>query len=188
MIAESSDGLDRVAAIVRDVGGLSTHSRTQWEEADLNQLLDTAVRVAQPQLRMRAAVERRYAELPLVRCIPQELIQVFLNLMLNAAQAMDSPGTIRLVTEQSSNDACISVIDDGKGMTSNTAAQAFTPFFTTKAIGDGTGLGLSISRQIVEKHRGAIDVESAAGKGTIFRIRLPLSNPDDSTRTGAPAR
>jgi PAS domain S-box-containing protein len=186
MIEESGEGLSRVAAIVRDVGGFSQPSHLEHENADLNKLLDTAARVAQPQLRRRASVERRYGELPLVPCVAQELMQVFLNLLLNAAQSMEMAGTIRLVTERDGDRVRIHVIDDGKGMGPETVEQIFTPFFTTKPVGEGTGLGLSISHQIIEKHGGTIDVESALGEGTAFHISLPAGNGDAAMRAGDP--
>jgi len=100
MIAESCDGLERVAGIVRDVGGFSPNMRSRWEEADVATLLDASVRVAQPQLRKRASVERSFEPGLRVWCVPQELMQVFLNLLLNAAQAMEEAGTIRLETRR----------------------------------------------------------------------------------------
>jgi PAS domain S-box-containing protein len=184
MIAESVEGLARVAAIVRDVGGFSRSAETQWESADVCKLLDTAVRVAQPQLRHRAVVERSYAELPLVRCVAQELMQVFLNLLLNAAQSMEEMGVIRLVARPEGDRLLIEVTDEGKGMDADTASRIFTPFFTTKPVGVGTGLGLSISRQIVEKHAGTIDAESTPGSGTTFTIDLPLVGGNGATADG----
>jgi signal transduction histidine kinase len=176
MIDESREGLSRVAAIVRDVGGFSRHSRMEPESTDLHDLLDTAVRVAQPQLRHRATVERRYGRLPLVRCVAQELMQVFLNLLLNAAHSMKIAGAIRLVTEHVGEEVQIQVADAGEGIAPGTLDQIFTPFFTTKPVGEGTGLGLSISRQIIEKHGGTIEVESTLGEGTTFCIQLPVTN------------
>jgi PAS domain S-box-containing protein len=174
MIEESREGLARVAAIVRDVGGFSRRSDTERTSADLNKLLDTAVRVAHPQLRNRATVERRYAELPLVSCVAHELMQVFLNLLLNAAHSMGRVGSIRLVTEHEGERVRIFVTDEGGGMDPGTLEQIFIPFFTTKPVGEGTGLGLSISRQIIEKHGGTIEVESRLGEGTTFQISLPV--------------
>ena len=176
MIDDSREGLARVAAIVRDVGGFSRHSRMELESSDLNKLLDTAVRVAQPQLRHRATVERRYGEIPLVRCVAQELMQVFLNLLLNAVHSMETAGSIRLVTQQLGEEVRIHVTDEGKGIDPGNLDRIFTPFFTTKPVGEGTGLGLSISRQIVEKHGGTIEVESALGEGTTFCIHIPVTN------------
>ena len=174
MIAESREGLARVAAIVRDVGGFSRDSEPEWTSADVNELLETAIRVANPQLRQRATVVRDYAELPLVQCVAQELMQVFLNLLLNASQSLASPGEIRISTRCEAETVVVIVSDDGEGMSPETRRQIFTPFFTTKPVGVGTGLGLSISHQIVEKHAGTIAVESAPGEGTAFRIVLPL--------------
>jgi PAS domain S-box-containing protein len=181
LIEESGEGLSRVAAIVRDVGGFSRTSHMERENTDLNKLLDTAVRVAHPQLRHRATVERRYGELPLVPCIAQELMQVFLNLLLNAAHSMEMVGSIRLVTEHAEQRVWIHVMDDGKGMDRHTLEQIFTPFFTTKPVGEGTGLGLSISRQIIEKHGGTIDAESRPGQGTTFHIGLPVGGGSGAT-------
>jgi len=182
MIEESGEGLSRVAAIVRDVGGFSRPCQLERENADINKLLDTAARIAHPQLRHRATVERRYGELPLVSCTAQELMQVFLNLLLNAAQSMEMVGTIRLVTEHDGD----RVIDDGNGMGPEILERIFTPFFTTKAVGEGTGLGLSISHQIVEKHGGTIDVESTLGEGTAFHISLPVGDGNAATRAEEP--
>jgi len=178
MIEESRDGLTRITAIVRDVGGFSRDSSPERESCDINRLLDTAMRVAHPQLRQRAEITRDYGELPLVRCVAQELMQVFLNLLLNAAHSTLPMGEIRVETEACGDSVEVRVRDDGEGMSPETSKQIFTPFFTTKPVGEGTGLGLPISKQIVEKHGGTIEVESVYGEGTTFRIRLPGEDGD----------
>jgi len=183
MIEESRDGLTRVTAIVRDVGGFARNSSPQRESCDINKLLDTAVRVAHPQLRQRADVTRSYGELPLVRCVAQELMQVFLNLLLNAAHAIEPMGEVRLETEACGGWIEVRLTDNGAGMDPETLDQIFTPFFTTKPVGQGTGLGLPISRQIVEKHAGTIDVESTPGVGTSFRVRIPNEANDEAEAT-----
>ena len=180
MIEELRDGLTRVTAIVRDVGGFSGDSGPTRESSEINKLLETAVRVAHPQLRQRAEISRCYGELPLVPCVPQELMQVFLNLLLNAAHSIEAMGEIRLETEAHGDWIDVRVTDNGAGMDPETLKQIFTPFFTTKPVGEGTGLGLPISRQIVEKHGGTIDVESTPGVGTIFKVRLPGEIADAS--------
>ena len=114
-------------------------------------------------------------------------MQVFLNLLLNAAQSMEMVGTIRLVTEHDGDRVRIHVIDDGKGMGPETLERIFTPFFTTKPVGEGTGLGLSISHQIIEKHGGTIDVESTLGEGTTFHISLPVGDGNAATRAEEPS-
>jgi PAS domain S-box-containing protein len=174
MLRESREGIERVAAIVRDVGGFSQTGPAVRELEDVSRLLDTAVRVAAPQLRGRARIERCFSAVPLVACFPQELMQVFLNLVLNAAQALETQGTIRLVTETRDGDAIVRVEDDGRGMPPEIRERVFDPFFTTKPAGEGTGLGLAISRQIVIRHGGTIRVESQPGRGTAFEIRLPV--------------
>ncbi len=184
MIEELRDGLTRVTAIVRDVGGFSRNSGPEKESSDINKLLETAVRVAQPQLRQRAEITRGFADLPLVPCVAQELMQVFLNLLLNAAHSIEPMGEIQLETETCGDWVEVRVTDNGAGMDADTQAQIFTPFFTTKPVGEGTGLGLPISRQIVEKHGGTIDVESARGVGTTFRIRLPCEVGDEAEAAG----
>jgi PAS domain S-box-containing protein len=179
MIEELRDGLSRVTSIVRDVGGFSRNSGPARESCDINKLLETAVRVAHPQLRQRAEITRDYSELPLVPCVAQELMQVFLNLLLNAAHSIEPMGEIRLDTETHDDWIEVRVSDDGAGMDAATLEQIFTPFFTTKPVGEGTGLGLPISRQIIEKHGGTIDAESTPGVGTTFHVRLPGEIADD---------
>ena len=111
---------------------------------------------------------------------------MFLNLLLNAAQSMEMVGTIRLVTEHDGDRVRIHVIDDGKGMSREILERIFTPFFTTKPVGEGTGLGLSISHQIIERHGGTIEVESTLGEGTAFHIGLPVGNGGAATSAGEP--
>jgi PAS domain S-box-containing protein len=186
MIEELRDGLTRVTSIVRDVGGFSKYSGPALESSDLNKLIDTALRVAHPQLRQRAEITRCYGELPLGPCVAQELMQVFLNLLLNAAHSIEPMGEIQIETALRGDWIETRVTDNGVGMTPETLEEIFTPFFTTKPVGEGTGLGLPISRQIIEKHGGTVDVESTPGVGTVFRVRLPGGNPDEATDVSEP--
>ena len=172
LLEEACDGLDRVAAIVRDVGGFTGGDGPQRGSADLAQLLDSAARVAAPQL-AGARVERDYRERPRVPCVTQEMMQVFLNLLVNAGQAVGTNGCIRLTTRCEGNDAVVEVADDGQGIAPELLEKVFEPFFTTKPVGQGTGLGLSLSRQIVAQHGGRMHAESEPGKGTCFTVRLP---------------
>jgi signal transduction histidine kinase len=173
LLEETSEGVDRIAAIVREVSGFSRGGGVETDSADLVELLDAAVRVAAPQL-AQTAIERCYAELPRVPCVPQELMQVFLNLLLNASQSMEGAGTIRLATRLEGDEALVEVADDGAGIEPGIEAQIFEPFFSTRPSGKGTGLGLSISQQIISNLGGSIGVESDPGRGTTFRIRLPV--------------
>jgi PAS domain S-box-containing protein len=173
LVADSLEGVDRAAEIVRGVRSFAHAGSEKREPADLNELLDDVVRVASPQFRGRVRVETRYASLAPIPCSAQQLRQVFLNLVLNASQAMPSGGVIRLVTEAIDGGVAAIVEDEGVGIPPEIVDRIFDPFFTTKPVGEGTGLGLGIAHQIVEQHRGTISVESMPGVGTRFRVTLP---------------
>jgi signal transduction histidine kinase len=174
MIDESLEGVDRASAIVRDVKGLAHAGRGERSMADLNELLDGVLRMAAPQLRVTAAVEKDYGLLPLVACAPQELQQVFLNLVLNASQAIADRGKIRLRTEAQGGSVMVRIEDDGRGMDADLLDRIFDPFFTTKPVGEGTGLGLGIAHEIVRKHGGEMTIDSKPGRGSVFSVRLPV--------------
>jgi signal transduction histidine kinase len=174
LIAESLEGIDRAAAIVRDVKGFSHAGEGERIPVDLNPLLDRVLRIAEPQLRNRARVEKHYAQLPPIPCVPQELQQVFLNLVLNAGQAVRPGGRISIRTALEEDAVVVTVEDEGCGIAAEDVERIFDPFFTTKPVGEGTGLGLAISYQIVRSHGGEISVESRSGQGTRFSIRLPV--------------
>jgi PAS domain S-box-containing protein len=174
LIEESVEGVDRAAEIVRGVKGFSHAGRQLREPTDLNQLLEDVLHMAAAQLRGRASVERYYVELPPVDCVPQELKQVFLNLIVNAGQAIADGGKIRIATESRGGWVTVKVEDDGCGIAPENLDRIFDPFFTTKRVGEGTGLGLGIAYHIVRSHGGEIQVESELGRGTRFRVRLPV--------------
>jgi two-component system NtrC family sensor kinase len=174
MIDESLEGVDRAVAIVRDVKGLSQASRREHEAADVNALLDGVIRMATSQLDRSTRIVKDYAPVPPLPCAPQELQQVFLNLVMNAGQAIGVSGEIRVTTRATGNSILIRVEDDGCGIAQETVGRIFDPFFTTKPVGEGTGLGLGIALEIVRKHGGEIAVESEPGEGTAFCVRLPV--------------
>ena len=174
MIDESLEGVDRASAIVRDVKGLAHAGGGERSMADLNELLDGVLRMAAPQLRVTAVVEKEYGQLPLVPCAPQELQQVFLNLILNASQAIVDRGTIRVRTEAQDESVAVWIEDDGCGIELDLLDRIFDPFFTTKPVGEGTGLGLGIAHEIVRKHGGEITIDSKPGRGSVFSVRLPV--------------
>lgn len=131
-------------------------------------------------MRYRADVVTEWGSLPEVQCILSELNQVFMNLLVNAAQAMpkERRGTIWVRTRCIGVDAVeVEIADNGSGIAPANLSKIFDPFFTTKPIGQGTGLGLSLSYGLVQKHHGSIDVHSTVGEGTCFRIRLPVHQP-----------
>jgi signal transduction histidine kinase len=174
LVDESLEGVDRATSIVRDVRGLARGGGGRRELADLRTLVDGVLRMAAPQLRERIRVERRFGAVASLRCAPQELQQVFLNLVLNAAQAIGERGTIRVATEQTGTSLVVHVEDDGCGIAPEHVERIFDPFFTTKAVGEGSGLGLGIAHGIVRSHGGEIRVESTPGRGSRFSVHLPI--------------
>ena len=180
LIDESLEGIQRVAAIVRDVKSFSHPGAPERRAVDVAELLDAVLRVAAPQLRYGRPVVRRYgATVPPVLGDPQELQQVFLNLVVNAGQAVRGDQEIRLVTRHENDRVVVLVEDDGCGIAEEMLESVFDPFFTTKRVGEGTGLGLSIAYEIVRRHGGALSVQSALGSGTRFRVELPTANAAD---------
>ncbi len=180
LLAESREGTERVRRIVQDLRDFSrVDSAQQWELADLRTGLDSTLNIVMNEVKYKAEVVKEYGPIPPVECIPSQLNQVFMNLVVNAAQAMPEGrrGTIALRCGSAGNEAWVEVADDGSGMSEETLKKIFDPFFTTKPVGKGTGLGLSLSYGIVEKHGGRIEVESSPGVGTRFRVVLPLRQP-----------
>jgi PAS domain S-box-containing protein len=176
MLEESVEGIDRIASIVRDVGAISHAGVGNSQLVNVNELLENAVNVAT--LSFSVTVERCYSDIPRVRGAPQQLKQVFLNLLLNAFQAIGDFGNIRLVTDFGYGDVEIRIEDDGCGIPEEAMERIFDPFFTTRPVGEGTGLGLALCYQIVRNHGGEISVRSRVGVGTSFRVRFPRA-PED---------
>jgi signal transduction histidine kinase len=175
LVEESLEGVDRAVAIVRDVRGLAHAGDGRRHAADLNELLRGVLRMAAPQLRGRAEVEERLGDLPFVWGSPPELQQVFLNLVINAAQALDGHGRIVVSSARQGRFVVASVEDDGCGIDPEVRDRIFDPFFTTKPVGEGSGLGLGIAYGIVRSHGGDIDVDSQVGVGTRISVHLPVA-------------
>lgn len=174
LLAESREGLERVKKIVQDLKDFSHVGEAEWQDADLNAGLESTLNVVSHELKYKADVVRQYGELPTVRCIAGQLNQVFLNLLVNAAQAIDTHGTITVRTGSAGEWVWIDIADTGGGMTPEVQKRVFEPFFTTKPVGKGTGLGLSLAYDIiVKKHGGRFDIDSEPGRGTTIRIWLP---------------
>jgi signal transduction histidine kinase len=178
LITESREGIDRVCKIIRDLKDFSRRDRGEsWVRVDVHEGLESTLNIVSNQLKYKAQIVKTFAELPLVECLPSELNQVFLNILMNAGQAIKERGVITVSTGQSGDRVWIAIGDDGEGIPADVLPRIFDPFFTTKPVGSGTGLGLSISYGIVAKHHGNIDVTSVPGQGTLMRIELPIEQP-----------
>ncbi len=181
LLAESKDGIVRVRQIVADLRDFSRiDSSQQWEIVDLRSGLDSTLNIVSSELRFRADVIKEYGDLPRIKCLPLQLNQVFLNLLVNAVQATPAGrrGTVTVRCGAQNDGVWVEIADTGVGIPAENLSRIFDPFFTTKPIGEGTGLGLSLSYGIVQKHGGKIEVDSEVGFGTTFRISLPLESKE----------
>jgi signal transduction histidine kinase len=175
VLDESLEGVDRAVTIVRDIREFSHAGAGDQELVQLDDLLDQVLRVARPQLTPGTRVEIRYDAPEPIPCASQRLKQLFLNLVVNAAQSIEDEGVVRISTGLADGFALVTVEDDGCGIAPELLERVFDPFFTTKPVGSGTGLGLSISYEIVRSHGGQIWCESEPGRGSAFHVRLPRS-------------
>jgi signal transduction histidine kinase len=173
LIDESRDGVLRVKRIVENLKDFSRVDASEWHFANLEQGLDSTLNIVWNEIKYKAEVKKEYAGLPEVECIASQMNQVFLNLMVNAAQAIEESGFITLRTGFTEALVWIEVEDSGSGIKPEHLNRLFEPFFTTKPVGKGTGLGLSLAYSIVQRHHGLLDVRSELGKGTVFRVSLP---------------
>jgi len=177
LLSESLGGLQRVKRIVQDLKDFSHISDSEMVWANLEDGLESTLNVVWNELKYKAEVVKDYGKLPEVECIPSQLNQVFMNLLVNAAQAIQEHGKITLRTRQEDDNVRIEIADTGCGIPQEIINRIFDPFFTTKPVGTGTGLGLSITHGIIRKHNGRIDVSSEPGKGTTFSITIPIHQP-----------
>lgn len=176
LIAESLDGAERVQGIVQGLKNFARLDQAKVEPVDLNACLDSTISIVWNELKYKATLERDYGELPLVCCNAQQLNQVFLNILLNAAQAIEQDGLVQITTRAEGAGVHISIRDNGCGIAPENLGRVFEPFFTTKEVGKGMGLGMSIAYDIVQKHGGALTVDSRQGEGTILTLRLPTES------------
>ena len=181
LLQASISGLDQISEMVLNMKNFSRLDRKKVDQVNLNDGLESALTIAHNKLKYKVDVVKNYSELPPITCAPSQINQVFLNLLVNAAQAMEDRGTITLTTLARGDHVEVRVEDDGQGIPEDVMANIFDPFFTTKDVGEGTGLGLAISYRIIEQHNGTITVESEVGRGTCFTISLPI-NPEADPR------
>ena len=181
LISESIEGTTRVRRIVQDLRDFSRVDSTEWQWADLHVGLESTLNMVWNEIKYKADVVRELGILPAVECLPGQLSQVFMNMLVNAAQAIEEKGVITLRSGCVGEEVWISISDTGHGIPPELRTRIFDPFFTTKPVGKGTGLGLSVSYGIVNKHGGRIEVESQPGSGTAFTIWLPVRRRTEAT-------
>lgn len=182
LIAESSDGAGRVRDIVQNLKTFSRIDNVGVKQVNLNDCLESTINIANNEIKYKATLIKEFGTIPPVSCHPQQLNQVFLNLLVNAAHAIETSGEITVRTWQEAGDVCIAISDTGCGIPEAIRSRIFEPFFTTKEVGRGTGLGLSISYDIVKKHGGELSVASEIGKGSTFTVKVPVQGPQADTQ------
>ncbi|WP_313026125.1 ATP-binding protein [Pseudomonas lopnurensis] len=177
LICESGDGIDRVKQIISALKDFSYIDEEEFRPADLHRGIETTLNVVNNEIKYKAEVVKEFGVLPELECIPSQINQVVMNLLVNAAHSIEQFGRITLRTACEGDWAWFEVEDTGKGIEKKLLNRIYEPFFTTKPVGKGTGLGLALSYNIVQKHNGRIEVHSEVGQGTCFRVWLPVCQP-----------
>lgn len=190
-LRESQEGSERIRHIVQDLRDFSHRDTGELLFSDINQALDSTASIVWTMMKHTVVLDKEYGDIPQVRCYPMQLKQVFMNLLVNAYQAIEEKigelgdrgenGAIERVeirTQRSRGGVCVSIRDSGVGIEADDLTRIFDPFFTTKKVGAGTGLGLSMSYNIIQRHGGTIHVESKRGEGSLFEVWLPEDRPD----------
>ncbi|WP_426143428.1 ATP-binding protein [Pseudomonas sp. DWP3-1-2] len=178
LIAESEDGIDRVKKIITALKDFSHIEEDEFLWVDLHKGLESTLNMVNNELKYKADIIREFAEMPEVQCIASQINQVVMNLLINAAHAIEQFGVITLRCGHEGDWAWVEVQDTGKGIEPQILSRIYDPFFTTKPVGQGTGLGLTLSYNILQKHHGRFEVYSTPGKGSRFRFWLPLRQPE----------
>ncbi|WP_454783238.1 MASE1 domain-containing protein [Legionella sp. WA2022007384] len=168
------EGARRTASIVKDLRTFSRLDEGELKQVNIHENIDSTLTLLHNQFRDRIIINKNYGDIPEIECFSGKLNQVFMNILTNAAHAIPEHGEITITTAKKKNHILIRIRDTGVGMTKETMAKMFEPFFTTKPVGKGTGLGLSISYSIIQEHHGTITIKSALGKGSEFKITLPI--------------
>jgi two-component system NtrC family sensor kinase len=185
LMSESKEGIVRVRNIVQDLKDFSrVEAHQEWQWANLHHGIDSTLNIVSNEVKYKADVIKEYGDIPDIECLPSQINQVIMNILVNAAHAIGSERgtiTIRTSVNVEADKVWIDISDTGSGIPKEIQTRIFDPFFTTKPIGAGTGLGLSLSYGIVQKHHGNIAVESEQSRGTRFRITLPIRHTEPET-------
>jgi len=175
LVKNMEEGADRVRSIIHNFRYFSYPDRPEPQAVDLHQVLNQSLALLTPKWKNRVRIVQDYGPVPKIQGSPGEISQVFVNILANACDVVGLDGTIEIVTEHLNSKVQVRIRDSGPGIRSHFISKIFDPFYTTKDQGEGTGLGLSIAVQIVESHKGKIEVKSETGQGTEFIVTLPVS-------------
>jgi two-component system NtrC family sensor kinase len=174
IVNDSQEGVDRINEIIRNLKGFARVDDNEFVSTNVNETINKALNIVRNELKYVATMVTDFGDIPPIKCLPNQLAQVFMNLLVNAAHAIEGHGEIRIRTWREGDNIYASVSDTGCGIPDEARGRIFEPFFTTKEVGKGTGLGLPICYDIIHKHSGEITVESTVGKGTTFTVRMPV--------------
>lgn len=166
------EAIQRISNIVTSLKKFVRLDEAELQEADINKELDLTLDLIRHETKNRIEVIKKYGKIPMVKCFPNMLNQVFTNILINACQSIEGSGTITITTEYKKKKLIVKIKDTGKGIPQNELSKIFTAGYTTKGVGVGTGLGLAISSKIIEKHKGEIIVNSEVGQGSEFIITI----------------
>lgn len=172
-----SDGANRTVSIVKDLRVFARLDEAAMKEVDLHENIDAALKLMSSQYLNKIEIQKEFSEIPAVDCFPGELNQVIMNILSNAFLAINQNGIVTIKTAKTDESVIISIIDNGIGMEKDILNRIFEPFFTTRDVGKGAGLGLSVCLGIIKAHHGKIEVESEPGKGSTFKITVPIKQP-----------
>lgn len=177
LLQESGFGLSQVLAQIAALKDLSHSDELHFQLADIQTGIQSCILIVQNNLKYKARIHQELTPLPQIECIPSQIFQVVLNLLVNAGHAIGDEGQITVRSGTDASQLWIEVQDNGCGIAADHLEKIFEPFFTTKEVGKGTGLGLALCQQIIARHHGRIDVSSTPGLGSSFKIRLPHKQP-----------
>lgn len=183
LLRESLDGAERITKIVQDLKSFSRVDEPEMKRVDINAGIESTINIVWNELKYKASITKEYGPIPPIMCNAGQLNQVFMNLLVNAAHAIEKQGLITIRTWNEGGNVNVAISDTGCGIPPEQVGRIFEPFYTTKPVGQGTGLGLAIACDIVKKHNGTIEVVSEVGKGTTFTIRLPITPDKDKQET-----
>ena len=181
LLTSCQDGAERVRNIVKSLKIFASHDESPFQPVNINECIEASLNLIGGETRGRIEIEKSFSKIPEIEGQAGPLNQVFVNILVNAAQAIPKTGKITIRTTQAGPNIVVSISDNGVGIPKENLTKLFDPFFSTKPVGEGTGLGLSISYGIIEKHLGRIEVDSKVNVGTEFRVILPISQQKTAT-------